>query len=241
MRYGIFSDVHSNLPALEAVLNSYAQEQIDRYVCIGDIVGYAANPKECIAKIKALNSIWVAGNHDWASADLLSTRNFNSLAQEAVEWTKAQLSWEEKRFLSLSELVFNHNDFILVHGTLDNAEDFNYLYDQMDAQVTFELMTNQVCFVGHTHIAGIFVMKDSRISYLQQYPLQVDPQNKYIVNVGSVGQPRDRNHRAGYCIFDTKSQTIEIKRIDYDIKEAQNRIIAAGLPAFLAERLSWGR
>ena len=241
MRYGIFSDIHSNLSALEAVLNSYTQEQIDQYVCIGDIVGYAANPQECIAKIGALNPIWVAGNHDWASIDLLSTKNFNPLAQEAVEWTKAQLSLEEKKFLSSAELVFNHNDFILVHGTLDNAEDFNYLYDQMDAQVTFELMTNQVCFVGHTHIAGIFVMRDNRIAYLQNYPLQIAPQNKYIVNVGSVGQPRDRNYRASYCVFDTQTQMIEIKRVDYDIKETQNRIIAVGLPGFLAERLSWGR
>jgi diadenosine tetraphosphatase ApaH/serine/threonine PP2A family protein phosphatase len=241
MRYGIFSDVHSNLPALQTVLKAYAEEKIDRYVCIGDIVGYAASPKECIAEIRKLNPLLVAGNHDWACVDLLNTQDFNSFAQEAVAWTRGQLSKEEKEFLTSLELVLDNDDFILAHGTLDNAENFNYLYDQMDAQVTFELMSGRICFVGHTHIPGIFTLQGNRMTYSQKYPLWLTPQNKYIVNVGSVGQPRDRDPRASYCVLDTESGMVEIKRIGYDIKEAQEKITSAGLPAFLAERLSSGR
>jgi putative phosphoesterase len=241
MRFGIFSDVHSNLPALDAVFAAFTRESIDKYICIGDMVGYAANPKECIAKIRQLNPLLVAGNHDWASVDLFNTRYFNPIAKEAVEWTKGQLSSEEKKFLKSLELVFTDNNFILVHGTLDNPEDFNYLYDQLDAQVTFELMAANICFVGHTHIPGVFVQENNHISYHQQYPLIISGQKKYIVNTGSVGQPRDRNPQASYCIFDTGTNSLEIKRIDYDVKEAQKMILAAGLPAFLSERLAVGR
>lgn len=241
MRYGIFSDVHSNLPALEAVLKAYTEERIDKYVCVGDIVGYAIQPKECIAKIRELNPLLVAGNHDWASVDLFSTQYFNPVAKEAVDWTKEQLSTEEKDFLKSLDLVFSDNNFIVVHGTLDNPEDFNYLFDQLDAQVTFELMVANLCFVGHTHIPGVFVQENNRLAYVQEFPLNISPLKRYIVNVGSVGQPRDRNPQACYCIFDSKRQTIEIKRTDYNIKLAQDGIRSAGLPSFLAERLAIGK
>jgi len=241
MRYGVFSDVHSNLPALEAVIAAYKKEAIDRYICIGDIVGYAANPQECIAKIKELNPVLVAGNHDWACVDLISSRDFNPIAQEAVYWTKGKLSSEEKDFLKSLELLINEEGFILVHGSLDNPEDFNYLFEPGDAQVNFELMSAQLCFVGHTHIPGVFVEKDSKIGCTQQFPLKLSSGSKYIVNTGSVGQPRDRNPRASYCVFDSDAGTVEIKRVAYNIKIAQDRIIAAGLPIFLAERLAVGR
>lgn len=241
MRYGIFSDVHSNLPALESVIAAYKNEAIDRYVCLGDIVGYAANPKECIVKVKELNPILVAGNHDWVCVDMISSRDFNPIAQEAAHWTKAQLAPEEKYFLKSLELLINEEKFTLVHGALDNPEDFNYLFDSGDAQVNFELMSGNLCFIGHTHIPGVFVEQDSHIGYVQQYPLKISADDKYIVNTGSVGQPRDRNSQASYCIFDSTAQTIEIKRVAYDIEEAQKRIISAGLPVFLAERLAVGR
>jgi len=242
MRYGIFSDVHSNLPALEAVLTAYQEERIDRHACIGDIVGYAANPRECINKIRDLKPILVAGNHDWACADLLNTRYFNPIAKEAIEWTEMQLSHDEKSFLKSMDLVFSDSNFILVHGTLDSPEDFDYLFDQLDAQINFELMAADICFVGHTHIPGVFVQDiNNRISYVQDYPLSLSPRKKYIVNVGSVGQPRDRNPMASYCVFDSDRSVIDIKRVNYDIKQAQDSIFAAGLPSFLAERLAAGK
>ncbi|MDP3142410.1 MAG: metallophosphoesterase family protein [Candidatus Omnitrophota bacterium] len=241
MRYGIFSDVHSNLPALEAVIAAFQKEAIDQYICIGDIVGYAANPKECITRIRELRPVLVAGNHDWACVDMIGTRELNPAAQEAVNWTKQQLSVEEKDFLKSLELLIDDDKFTLVHGTLDNPEDFNYLSDQLDAQVNFELLSGHLCFIGHTHVPGIFIGQDNHTEYMQRYPLQLSYQSKYIVNTGSVGQPRDRDPRASYCIFDCANQTIEIKRVDYDIKEAQKRIVAAGLPIFLSERLALGR
>lgn len=241
MRYGIFSDVHSNLPALEAVIAAFQKEAIDQYICIGDVVGYAANPKECIAKVKELNPILIAGNHDWACVDMIGTRDFNPIAQEAVDWTRLQLSVAEKDFLKSLELLIDDDEFTLVHGTLDNPEDFNYLSDRLDAQVNFELLSGRLCFIGHTHVPGIFIRQDNHVEYIQKYPLQLSSGSKYIVNSGSVGQPRDRNPQASYCIFDSANQTIEIKRVDYDIKEAQRRIVAAGLPIFLSKRLAIGR
>jgi len=241
MRYGIFSDVHSNLPALDSVLRAYSQERIDKYVCIGDVVGYASQPRECIAKIKDLNAILVAGNHDWACVDLISSRYFNPIALEAVEWTKDRLSDSEKGFLKSQELVFSENNFILAHGSLDSPEDFNYLFDQLDAGVTFELMSVDICFVGHTHIPGVFVKDNNRIDYIQEYPLHLSPLKKYIINVGSVGQPRDKNPQASYCVYDSDRGIIEIKRVDYDIKQAQEGILRVGLPSFLAERLVSGK
>src|SRR3989338_4198039 len=119
MRYGIFSDVHSNLVALEAVLGAYRTERIDRYVCAGDIIGYATSPKECIATVRELNPILIAGNHDWASVDLFSTSYFNPIAKEAVEWTRQQMGTEEERFLRTLNLTFTNDDFVMVHGTLD--------------------------------------------------------------------------------------------------------------------------
>jgi putative phosphoesterase len=241
MRYGIFSDVHSNLPALEAVLKAYAQEKIDQYVCAGDMVGYAAEPRECLSRVRDLNPLMVAGNHDWASTGKFSSEYFNPIARQAVEWTAGRLGGEDKRFIDSLRLKVSSNDFVMVHGTLDNAQDFNYLFDRLDAQLNFDLMDAPICVVGHTHIPGIFVEEAQKISYTNDYPVEISPQKKYIINVGSVGQPRDTDWRASYCVLDSSSRTVEIKRVEYDVKEAQKRIIAAGLPHFLAERLFIGR
>jgi predicted phosphodiesterase len=242
MRYGIFSDIHANLEAFRAVIKVYATESIDEFLCLGDIVGYAANPCECLQEVRTLTKINIAGNHDWAGADLFSVDYFNPLAKEAILWTSSLLSNSEKRFLKSLPLVFQNQVLTLVHGSLDAPGDFNYLVDAYAARQTFKFLKTQICFVGHSHVAGIFLFDTQGfISYREENRLTLKAGYKYIVNVGSIGQPRDDDPAAAYCIYDTDKKTVEIKRISYDILTARKKIISAGLPRFLADRLLSGR
>jgi predicted phosphodiesterase len=242
MRYGIFSDVHANLEALDAVLDGYKKETIDEFLCGGDIVGYGANPRECIARVKAIAKLTVAGNHDWASVDLFPTTNFNPLAAQAVSWTRQNLDTTDKEYLKSLQLIFKNVDLTLVHGTLHNPEDFNYMLDSYAAANTFELVKTDICFVGHSHLPGFFIQdKDKRISYQEKDTLAIEKGKQYIVNVGSVGQPRDYNPDAVYCIYDTDEKKVQIKRIKYNIETARKKIIHAGLPKPLGDRLLLGR
>ncbi len=242
MRYGIFSDIHSNLEALDAVSEAYRKEEIDKYLCVGDVVGYAANPKECIEKIRTLAMITVAGNHDWASANLFSTDYFNPLAKEAISWTQRNLDEQDIYFLEHLTLIYKNEDLTMVHGTLDGPGDFNYMNDGYIASKTFELLETDICFVGHTHVPGVFIKsKNSHIEYREGSNIDIKEDSKYIINVGSVGQPRDGNPEATYCIYDTDKKNVQIKRISYDIQAARKKIIAGGLPGFLGDRLLIGR
>jgi len=242
MRYGIFSDIHANLEALNTVIEAYRKEHIDKYLCIGDIVGYAANPKECIEIVKTQAIITVAGNHDWASVNLFPTNYFNPLAKEAIYWTERNLDQQDRYFLEHLELIYKNDDLTMVHGTLSEPQDFEYMVDGEDASMAFELMENNICFVGHTHVPGAFIKsKDANIAYRNASDIDIKKEDKYIINVGSVGQPRDGNPKAAYCIYDTVKKNIQIKRISYDVTAAGRKIIQGGLPSFLADRLLSGR
>jgi predicted phosphodiesterase len=242
MRYGIFSDIHSNLEALDAVMDAFKSEDIDTYLCAGDLVGYASCPNECIEKITSITNIIVAGNHDWAAINLFSIDYFNPMASEAIYWTRGALNKKSTTLLKSLKLVYKNKELTLVHGTLNNPADFNYLIDGYTARETFRLLDTNVSFVGHTHAAGIFSEdKDGRINYLNDNFSNIIPGNKYIINVGSVGQPRDSSPEACYCIYDTDKKEVRIKRVDYDIATARKKIIDAGLPKFLGDRLLLGR
>jgi len=243
MRYGIFSDIHSNLEAFNKVIEAYKKESIDTYLCVGDIVGYGANPNECIEKTKALTNIVVAGNHDWACVDLFSVEYFNPYAKEAVFWTKQHLDQEKRYFLEALRLVYRNENLTLVHGTLDDPGEFNYMTDSHAALETFGLQETAISFVGHSHVAGIFILdKGNRLRYRQDdlSHINIEDGNKYIANVGSVGQPRDNDPRAAYCVFDTEKKELQIKRIAYDVEAARKKIIGSGLPKFLGDRLLVG-
>ncbi len=240
MRYGIFSDIHGNLEALTAVLEAYQSERIDTYFCLGDVVGYGANPNECIQCVDQIVSKCIAGNHDWAVLEKIDITYFNLVAKQAIVWTKRHISEAGLRFLKNLTLSFKNNDLILVHGTLHNPEEFIYLFDGMQAAQTFTLMDRQVCFLGHTHVPQIIIQKDQHIFYSPTTDVRLEDDQKYIINVGSVGQPRDGNPGATYCIYDTELKTVLIKRTPYNIEEAQQKIITAGLHPFLAHRLMIG-
>ena len=242
MRYGIFSDVHANLEALERVLGAYKSESIDKYICVGDIVGYAANPQECIDKVRSLCMVSVAGNHDWASIGFTPLDYFNPLAKEAVLWTSRKLNEHARACLESLKLIYTNEDLTVVHGTLDSPGDFNYMNDGYAARQTFAILERDICFVGHTHVAGFFIREENGgVSYRQDVHINIEKRKKYIVNTGSVGQPRDGNPSSAYCIYDTAEKELYIKRIDYDIQSARDKIKQAGLPQFLGDRLLLGR
>ncbi len=241
MRYAIFYDIHSNLEAFERVLSAYEVENIDKYLCVGDIVGYGANPKECIKIIQDRKIATIAGNHDWASIGKFSIEYFNPYAKDAVLWTQKIIDTCEIDFLNSLDLICREDDFCLVHGTLLKPGDFDYMFDLKDAENSFNILDSSICFVGHTHVSGVFIKDGENISYSRKNTINIHPQRKYIINVGSIGQPRDGDSRASFCIYDNKEKAIQIKRTEYDIKSTQTKIINAGLPLPLAMRLSLGQ
>jgi len=241
MRYAILGDIHANLEALKAVLLDCKKEAVDRYFCLGDIVGYGPNPCECIRKIKEFSAVSVCGNHDWAAVDLFSLEYFNDEAKEALFWTKKYITEEESFLLGLP-LVYQDNALTLVHATLNSAIDFNYLENLEDAQQTFALLKTQVCFVGHTHCPKIFFKDDkAKVFCRQENSIAIKEGWQYIINVGSVGQPRDGDWRASYCLYDSANREVRVKRIGYDVETTSKKILQAGLPSSLATRLLIGR
>ncbi len=241
MRYGIFADIHSNLEALEAVIKAYKKEAIDKYLCAGDIVGYAADPCACIEKIGSLSPAIVAGNHDWAAVGLFPEEYFNPMARQAISWTRSNLDDKAGDFLRSLKLVFRINDFVMVHGTPQKPEDFDYLSDGRIAEEAFGGMDANICFVAHTHVPAVYIKDAGKLPcYAAEDRVEIEAGNRYIVNVGSVGQPRDGDPRAAYCVYDTDKKSIQIKRVDYDVETARKKIISAGLPRRLGDRLLTG-
>lgn len=241
MRYGIFGDVHSNLEAFKEIIEAYKKQDIDEYFCVGDIVGYGANPRECIEEIKRLKTRTTCGNHDWASVGVFSMDYFNPAARSAVKWTQEKLTQAEKEFLKNLELVIDEGNFSIVHGSLCRPGRFPYILDTGSAYRCFQRMEKELCFVGHSHMSAVFWLEEDKIKYTFENFVKIKPGIKYIINVGSVGQPRDNNSKAAFCIFDTDKKTIEIKRVDYDTEGAKNKILKAGLPESLGYRLLKGQ
>jgi len=240
MKYGIIADIHGNLEAFEAVIEALLRDKINDCVCVGDIVGYGANPAECIKLVQKAASSIVCGNHDEGAAGWMDMAYFNKTAREAIEWTRRILSKEDILFLQKLGLTCKNRIFTLAHGTLDCPEAFHYMFDEDVARRTFDLMDNRVCFVGHTHKPRIFSQRNNKITLINKNKAKISKNEKIIVDVGSVGQPRDGDSRASYCVYDTKSGLIELKRCEYNVDKAGEKIVKAGLPLFLAERLTVG-
>ena len=240
MRYGVISDIHGNLEALLVAIEARSREKVDRVLCPGDVVGYGADPSECIKRTRALDPVIVCGNHDAAAAGLKDTKNFNESARKAVMWTQGNLSPEDGAFLKDLSFVYKDKHATMVHGTLQEPEAFHYMLDGNEANLTFRLMETRVCFVGHSHAPGVFLHKDKKITYSCKEKIKISKDEKAVINAGSVGQPRDGDPRLCYVIYDTDKGLIEFKRLPYDVKEAQKKILKAGLPVFLADRLNGG-
>jgi len=240
MKYAILGDIHANLEALQTVLEDAQKEKATHYACVGDVVGYAADPKECMKTIRALNCPVVKGNHDeYASVDD-ECEHFRPIAADAIKWTRKQLTEEERQWLKSLKFVRFVESFTLVHATLDMPQKWGYVMDKLAAASSFSYQNTTVCFYGHTHSPMAFV-RDGIVKGGQFERLRVEPGKKYFINVGSVGQPRDGNPLAAYVLYDMIANTIVLKRLPYDIKKAQEKIYAVGLPEKCATRLEMGK
>jgi predicted phosphodiesterase len=240
MRFAIFSDIHSNLEALEAVMADARRRRCTHFVCLGDVVGYNANPEECIALVRDLDCPVVKGNHDEQAALPLSSERFNELAERAIDWTRERLNENDRKWLRALPLQRQVHDFTIVHATLDTPGQWGYVFNNLDAVASFTYQRTAVCFFGHTHVPMVFV-RDESVRRETAEHIRIEPAKKYFINAGSVGQPRDGNWRAAYCIYDVENRFVELLRLKYDLATAQKKIAKAGLPRLLAERLAMGR
>jgi predicted phosphodiesterase len=240
MRFAILSDLHANLEATEAVLADARERGCTHYVCLGDVVGYNANPHECVEIVQKLDCPVVKGNHDEQAALSESSRDFNALAEMAINWTRAQLTEQDKQWLRDLRFSSRVHDFTIVHATLNTPEQWDYVFNTLDAAASFTYQHTTVCFFGHTHVAGAFV-RDDGVKRVKTDELMIEEAKMYFINTGSVGQPRDGDWRAAYCIYHVDKSVVEQRRVKYDVATAQEKIIKAGLPRLLAERLKLGR
>jgi diadenosine tetraphosphatase ApaH/serine/threonine PP2A family protein phosphatase len=242
VRYGVISDIHSNFQALEAVLRALDTQAIDQLACLGDIVGYGPNPNECCALIRERAGITISGNHDEAAVSGAGKERFNKLAREALRWTQSTLTPENHAFLSQLPREAWLGDVSLVHGA--PVRHFEYIIDVLDAQRAFTHTEAPVTLVGHSHVAEVFYQDAHGRTYGQKLKaggrVDVLPQFRYIINVGSVGQPRDFNPQASFGLWDDAQRVFEVQRVDYDISTVQERIQNAKLPAELGARLTLG-
>lgn len=251
MRYAVLSDIHANLEALTAVMDTLAASRIDRYLCLGDVVGYGADPAVCLSRLQGCEALVVGGNHDLACIGKLELEWFNDAAKAALLWTRDQLSVTELDALRRWPLKATEGPFTLVHSTLRHPERFEYLVDVAQAVDTMMICPTLICLAGHTHLACVIEYDRTQrrlmrilttAKELAEVTFADDPASRrYVVNPGSVGQPRDGDPRAGCAIIDTDLKRITFPRVPYDIETAQRKIREAGLPAFLADRLAVGR
>lgn len=258
MRYAIISDIHSNLEALETVLSRVDALDVDELVCLGDIVGYNANPNECVEIIRKRNVRAVLGNHDTRAVGMEEPGDFNPVAASAVLWARQALTEENKRFLDALPRTLNVKDdkgreggaggdvkFTAVHGWVNDTD--SYIFGPEDAAENFRLLktitgsdTGALCFFGHTHVRITYVEEGGRVSSNLDDPLTVKPDANYLVNPGSVGQPRDGDPRAAFAVLDGETAEITFYRVEYDIEKCAGKILEAGLPDVLATRLKAG-
>ena len=241
MRLGILSDIHSNLEALKAVLKAFKAEKINTYVCLGDIIGYGADPLKCVDKIRKLTDLVIAGNHDHAALGITSIENFNHYAKLSTIWTSEQLKDKHKNYIEQLPLTIKQHEVLYVHSTPQNPEQWNYIISLEHARFAFATFDEKLCFIGHSHQPITFKQTGEAVELLPAGDIKLNSDSRYIINVGSVGQPRDGNPEACYCVYDVTEGMIETKRVAYDVEKAQNKIVRKELPEYLANRLGKGR
>ena len=244
MRYAIISDIHGNLEALNAVFYDIDRNYIDLVVCLGDIVGYYPNPEECVDIIRERVAYSVAGNHDFAAIGKIDTTRFTYYAHEAMEWTKKNLSDSSYDYLESLDLSIQIDGMIFTHSSPAVPENFTYIFPNSIVAIreAFSSMVSHIVFIGHTHVPFILVQDEpGLIQPILESEYTFKSESYYLVNVGSVGQPRNRVPMSSYAIFDTETKELSLKRVPYDIKITQEKTVEVGLPKFLAERLTSGR
>lgn len=241
MRTAILSDIHGNLEALEAVLADVDRVGADQICSLGDIVGYGPAPAECIEIVRRRAAVSLVGNHDAAVAGLTPIEEFNEFARWAVEWTAAHLDAAHIEYLAALPYIHRAPGVLFVHASPNEPERWHYIHGAADLGEHFSAFTGRLCFVGHSHRPGIYAVpsggaKGSRRGTSETLQKSL----RYLVNVGSVGQPRDRDPRASYVMYSHASEQVEIRRVAYPVAKTQEQMRAVRLPAFLIDRLGAG-
>ena len=225
MLWAIISDIHANREALDAVFESIESKNADKIICLGDIVGYGADPDYCVEQVRRRADITVIGNHDHAALGLTPTYYFNPYAKAAAIWTADNLKKENAKFLKKLKFKVVLDNTLLVHSTPSRPENWNYVFSRAEAMWQFAKFEQDVCFIGHSHIPAMF---------------KEEGDERRIINVGSVGQPRDHDPRACYFLWESERNQGDWMRVEYDIDSAADKIRKAGLPETLADRLYQG-
>jgi predicted phosphodiesterase len=242
MRYIVFSDLHSNLEALNQFEKEISSIPHDRLVCLGDIVGYGADPNLCVDWVRKNVDFTLAGNHDLAIVNKTDIAYFNDYAVEACKWTQKILTAENKKFLESLPMDRQDDGIYWVHASPYQPARWHYIVSKKDAEKHFWSFDAPVCFVGHSHKP--IILEQNPKGEINDYVADrwdIKPENRYIFNDGSLGQPRDGNPKPAYILFDSDNRTVEFKRFEYDFSQTQNKIIENGLPTYLAERLTQGK
>ncbi|MCZ6636277.1 MAG: metallophosphoesterase family protein [bacterium] len=239
MRLAVFSDIHGNLEALQAVLEQIDQLGVDRLLCLGDVVGYGADPNACSEQVFEVAEVVLIGNHDRAALGLEDTEFFNPIALSAIRWTADVLANGPLGCLRACPLTVEEGDTLYAHASPFEPAAWHYLHEPHEGRHALSLTEARLCFVGHSHHA--FICSEFGVALIGQGEVALSPDDRYLVNVGSVGQPRDGDPRAAFLIWDQEALTVRLYRTEYDIATAQTKIRAAHLPGALADRLGIGR
>lgn len=246
-RIAILGDVHANIDALNAVVEDARAEAVTTFHCVGDVVGYNANPQECVDLIRSICTVVVRGNHDHYCSHDVSLSDFQPNAAIAIEWTRKQINEDSVKWLANLPMTktFFQQSFSIVHATLDMPEQWGYVFDAFDAAAHFTYQPTPLCFHGHTHIPAVFEKGGGGVSRYDAPPagarISLSFGRKYFINVGSVGQSRDGIPQASYAIYEPRSRIIEFRRVPYDVEAAAEKVRLAGLPQRLSDRLLVGK
>lgn len=241
MRYAIISDLHANLDAVRMVFDRIDTLGVDRIVCLGDVVGYNANPNECVELLAERDILTILGNHDAVACGLEEPWGFNPVALAAAIWTRDHLSDAALDWLANLPDALNFGDFVAVHGAPKNHNTYLFSWEDVIPHAPFLDEQNcRLCFVGHTHTSAI-LSTDGTYHMDARGFFDLGESGMYFINPGSVGQPRDDDPRASFGVLDTEANSFKLERVAYPVNQAARRVIEAGLPQFLADRLAIGR
>lgn len=237
--------MHGNLEALDAVLADAAARGATGVLCLGDLVGYGADPVACVDRLGERALASVAGNHEWGVLGLMDLEWFNPVARAAALWTGRQLDPDQARYLGSLPLTATVDDATLVHASPRTPDEWDYLLSAEDGFAAFRAFDTRLCFVGHSHLPAVWSLGSAGPDFRAgrppgEAPVALDDGRRYLINVGSVGQPRDRDPRAAYALWDREARQVSIRRVGYDHQRAAEKILRAGLPAPLAHRLAHG-
>ena len=242
MRVALISDIHANLEALTAVIENIADRNIDKILCLGDVIGYGSDPSPCLELVNRTCAVKLLGNHEYAALGMLSNEYYNNDARKSAEWTHQRLTDYDLSIISAFEMDHACEDMYLVHASPHEPERWHYILQPEMAHQAFQNFEGGICFFGHSHLPMIFVESPGQLPRAKAgHDFVPDRESRYLINVGSVGQPRDADPRACYAIFDSEEYDVTFARVPYDVETTQRKMEEAKLPRMLIERLSAGR